>query len=145
MRSARSTIIPYRNDPAKAGDSRWVHRPFADWQRYTLRQDESIHPKAASTHGLRRLIELRQSHPIFGAGTSEVIQTGNDHLLALSVRRRPACADLCQFLREAEQVIPANLLRIHGMGYAYRELLHGAAVPFADLTIEPFGFMCLEA
>ena len=23
----------YANDPAKAGDSRWVHRPFADWQR----------------------------------------------------------------------------------------------------------------
>ena len=23
----------YRQDPAKAADSRWVHRPFADWER----------------------------------------------------------------------------------------------------------------
>ncbi len=31
----------YANDPAKAGDSRWVHRPFADWQRSEQRHDAS--------------------------------------------------------------------------------------------------------
>ena len=29
----------YANDPAKAGDSRWVHRPATDWQQMARRHD----------------------------------------------------------------------------------------------------------
>ena len=69
----------YRNDPAKADDSRWSHRPLADWQAYTRRADSQT-PGGQIFQRLRRLIELRKMHPAFGAEEMSVIETGNDHV-----------------------------------------------------------------
>ena len=50
----------YVNDPGKAGDSRWVHRPARDEQRYADRRDPST--DAGRLHaGMRHLIALREA------------------------------------------------------------------------------------
>ena len=71
----------YRDEPATAGDSRWVHRPRRPAALYARRHD----PGTAAGRifaGLRHLIELRRGCPGLAGGWIEVVATGNPHVLA---------------------------------------------------------------
>ncbi|HEX7976144.1 MAG TPA: alpha-amylase family glycosyl hydrolase, partial [Anaerolineales bacterium] len=132
----------YRNDPAKAGDSRWVHRPFADWKRYELRrQPETVEGRIYQ--GLCRLIQLRNQHPIFGSAAMEVLDTGSPHILAYArVQGNQRVVVVANF-SEQTQTLPANSMRLFGLGYDYQELISGKKIPFQDLVLEAFDFICL--
>jgi len=69
----------YRDDEAKAGDSRWVHRPIADWDRAARHADpESVSGRVYD--GLARLIGLRKGRQAFAGGATDIIGTGNGHV-----------------------------------------------------------------
>ncbi len=70
----------YRDDPAHQNDSRWVHRPKADPQKYAKRNDPST-IEGRVFGGLQELIHLRKLHSAFGCGPLKVLQTGNEHVL----------------------------------------------------------------
>jgi amylosucrase len=70
----------YRSHPAHQHDSRWVHRPKADPQKYARRNDPST-IEGRIYLGLQELIQLRKSHGVFACGPLKVIQTGNEHVL----------------------------------------------------------------
>jgi len=69
----------FRDDPLKADDSRWVHRPAADPQRYLKRKNKNTIP-GKTYQRLRHLIRLRKSTPAISSGMTEFIQTGNPHV-----------------------------------------------------------------
>ena len=54
----------YQQDPSKAADSRWVHRPAYDWEAWSHRDDEST---IAGTlwNRIKKLVEIRKTHPVF--------------------------------------------------------------------------------
>ncbi|MFQ6539943.1 MULTISPECIES: amylosucrase [Aphanothece] len=86
----------YREDPAKASDNRWVHRPSIDWQHA-----ETRHQAGTMEHrlfsSLRRMIAIRKSLVAFADfNNRELLATGNDHLLCF-LRAYPA--------RPSEQVL----------------------------------------
>jgi len=138
----------YRDDPAKAGDSRWVHRPVTDWDKVAKRQDpESIEGRVY--RGLGRLIALRAQTQGFGGSEIEVMDTGNEHVLGY-VRRSAsqkvgAIERILVFANfsEHQQIVPANQLRLYGLGYRFTNALSGEAIPLQDLSLEPYGFVCL--
>ena len=70
----------YLNDPAKAGDSRWVHRPPYPADLYDRRHDPATVPGQIHA-GLRHLIELRRSLPALAGGRIAPFATGNRHVL----------------------------------------------------------------
>ena len=70
----------YLQDPDKAGDSRWVHRPARDAQRYAQRHDPST-TSGRVFGGMRRLIGLRQSLPALSGGRLVGFRGGNPHVL----------------------------------------------------------------
>ncbi len=72
----------YVNDPAKADDSRWVHRPATDWQKMERRHDTST-IEGRIYHALCHLIQVRKATPAFGGNQMAVINPGNDHVFAL--------------------------------------------------------------
>ena len=74
----------YRHDPAKAKDSRWVHRPFIDWAGPMVRRNQPETVEGRINQGLRRLIDLRKQHVALADGEMEVIPTGNDQSLVTS-------------------------------------------------------------
>ncbi|WJL95624.1 alpha-amylase family protein [Microbacterium sp. ET2] len=57
----------YRDDPAHADDSRWVHRPHRDEKAYASRRDPSTVAGRISTR-LHALIRARKNSPEFAAG-----------------------------------------------------------------------------
>ena len=138
----------YRHDPAKAGDSRWVHRPFTDWDKIAKRQDpESIEGRVYQ--GLCRLIALRVQAMGFGGSEINVMDTGNEHVLGYV--RQPASQKVGATGRilvfanfsEHQQIVPANQLRLYGLGYHFTNALSGESIPLQDLSLEPYGFVCL--
>ena len=74
----------YADDPARAGDSRWVHRPMRDPRRHAERLDPST--AAGRIHaGLRHLIALRRHLPTFAGG--RLLPFWSRHPAVLGYRR----------------------------------------------------------
>ena len=70
----------YINDTGKAGDSRWVHRPAREAERYAARHDPTSVPGRIFL-GLRRLIELRKHLPALRGGRLTPFWTRNRSVL----------------------------------------------------------------
>ncbi|TLM99618.1 DUF3459 domain-containing protein, partial [bacterium] len=114
----------YRNDPRKLNDSRWVHRPAADWQRMQRRKDPATR-EGRVYQGLQRLIALRQGCPALADGLLQGIETGSSRVLGyLRVHAGEQVLVLANFSEQAE-VLPANLLRLYGLSYHFTDLISG--------------------
>ena len=74
----------YVNDPGKAGDSRWVHRPARDPQRQAQHSDPATDAGRIYA-GLRHRIALRQHLAEFGGGRLVTFRT--HHPAVLGYRR----------------------------------------------------------
>ena len=76
------------DDPAHAGDNRWMHRPAMDWALADRRHDPAT-VEARVFSGFARLAARRAELLALRAGTPpELIDTGNRHVLAFR-RRHP--------------------------------------------------------
>jgi amylosucrase len=77
---ATTNDYSYRDDPSKAADSRWVHRPAFDWDRAENRTDTTT-AAGRVFQTLQRLITIRKTHPVFATGQALFFDTGNPHVL----------------------------------------------------------------
>ncbi len=132
----------YRSDPAKAGDSRWVHRPFANEEGYAHRQDPST-IEGRVYKGLQRLIALRLSHQEFSGQQMQVIETGNQQVLGYMRSHANERALILANFSERDQILPANLLRLYGLGYLFTDLLSGETNAIGDIILAPYDFRAL--
>ena len=137
----------YVNDPAKADDSRWVHRPTTDWQKMERRHDTST-IEGRIFHALRHLIEVRKATPAFGGNQMTVINPGNDHVFAF-VRTTHEHAGgqpggqrvlVAANFTENTQPVAANELRLYGLDYHFRDLISGKDIVLGEdpLVLEPY-------
>ncbi len=134
----------YRDDPNKVRDSRWVHRPAANWETAAERSQPETTAFQIYT-GLKRLIAMRKAHPVFSGHETEIIDTGNPQVFGyLKTQDNERILALANF-SEVEQVIPTNLLRLYGLGYQFIDLVSGNRLPWEDLTLSAYQFMCLKA
>ncbi len=130
----------YRDDPAKERDSRWAHRPPADWEKYAKRNDpNSIAGRVFQ--GLKKLIELRKQHPAFAGGELEIIQTENEHVLGFIRTHISNRAVIFANFSESPQIITPRILEQNSV-YS-QKLLYGLSKisPQRDITIEPLDFL----
>jgi amylosucrase len=113
----------WAEDPAHAGDNRWMHRPRMDWAAAEHRHDpDSVEGRLWA--GLRGLIALRRASPAAHAhGASVPVWTGNDHVLGL---RRAHAGDrlllLANLTADPQAVAPgvtAEPLELEPYGYRW--------------------------
>lgn len=133
----------FASDPAKAGDSRWVHRPRMDWDRAIQRHD----PKTSEGRifeGLLRLIEVRKQHQAFAGGDTEVLNIGNDHVFAFVRRHGGEHILVISNFSEQQQSVSANQVRLYGLDYAFTDLVSGQVLTLGDdVTLAPYRNMWL--
>jgi amylosucrase len=73
----------YLDDPHRADDNRWMHRPVMDWEAAARRHDPSC-VEGRLWSGLQRLIAARRAtRAIHVQGVTEPLWTGNDHVFGL--------------------------------------------------------------
>jgi amylosucrase len=135
----------YYEDPAKATDSRWVHRPFMDWSKAAQRSDVNT-VEGRIYQRLRQLIDLRKQHVAINNGDMDVIDTGNQHLFGfVRAHGGERLAMLANFT-EAPQTLEAYRLRQHGFTRPGTDQLTGKVYqPEHELTLEPYQLLCLNA
>lgn len=135
----------YRNDPTKAEDSRWAHRPAADWDRLARRTDESTIEGRIYIQ-LRRLIEIRKSNPVLGNGKTEIVDVGNPHVFGYVRQHQGQRLLILANFVEQEQHIAANELRLRGLSHTFTDLVTGEQISTdADLPLPPLHFLWLRA
>jgi amylosucrase len=129
----------YRSDPAKADDSRWVHRPRIAWDQMERRRDpETIEGRIFAR--LRRLIELRKATPGLSGSQMEVINVGTDHVFGFVRSRGGQRILVLANFTEYGQVVNANELRLYGLGYQFRDLIADRQVRLEsdEFYLEPY-------
>jgi amylosucrase len=134
----------YRDDPDKARDSRWVHRPRADWQRFDRRKDlASVEGRVY--HGLTQLAALRKNNPEFSGNELLPISSQNEHVLAyVRVQGNEQVLILANF-SEQPQDIPRKVLEQSGFAYS-KQRLHGMSEfpSSGNLELAPFDFLVIK-
>ena len=140
----------YRDDPAKADDSRWVHRPRIDWEEAEKRhQRDTLQGRIYSR--LQHLIAVRKGTAAFAGGRMEVVDVGNDHVFGY-VRSAPAGEGAQRVLAlanftETVQAIDANEVRLYGLGYRFTDLVAEKEITLGEgeVALEPYQVMWLLA
>jgi amylosucrase len=134
----------YVNDPAKADDSRWVHRVPFRWEG--ARWNDMACPEGYIYNELLRLIALRKGQPALAGGDLRVIEAGSPHLLGYIRQHGGQRLLLVANFSEFPQALSANRLRLYGMGYQFTDLNTGVSVSAGDtLPLAPYQFVWLEA
>lgn len=134
----------YENDPAKAADNRWVHRPATDWTMMQARHDPAT--ITGQIFGeLKRLIALRKSLPGLAGHDMKLIYTDNVHVLAYL--RGTGTNDRVLVLAnfgDHPQTLPAQLLATNGMRLHAYDLISQCLLGLADtddIYLAPYQFM----
>lgn len=134
----------YRGDPAKAEDSRWVHRPRADWETYEKRHDPQTF-QGRLYQSLSHLIHLRKSTPALAGHETTILDVGNPHILACVRQHSGDRVLILASFTEQPQTIPANEFRLQGLTGTFIDLVSGKPLaPGQDLELEPFQFVWLR-
>jgi amylosucrase len=143
--TGRMNDYGYRDDPGKARDSRWVHRPYTDWERMARRHDPMT-VESRIYGGLRRLIAVRRGCPAFGGGEMLVVDSGNSHVFGYVRQNDGARVLALANFSEGEQRVAANTVRLHGLSYVFTDLVSGQTVSLEnELVLEPYRFVWLMA
>jgi amylosucrase len=105
----------WADDPAHAGDNRWMHRPPMDWEAAERRHDpESVEGRIWG--GLRRLAEARRGNrAVHAQGRTEPLWTGNAHVFGLLREHAGERLLLLANVTPHEQAVHAGVARDRGL------------------------------
>ena len=137
----------YRSDPAKAGDSRWVHRPHTDWGKIGRRRDPHT-IEGRIYERLCRLIAVRKGCRAIADGETSVIDPGNGHVFGYIRHHAGAQMLVLANFSEREQQVAANTVRNYGVSYAFQNLVTGETITIGNdepLVLTPYQFVWLAA
>ena len=130
----------YRSNPAKADDSRWIHRPAAQADRYARRNDQAT-IEGRLFLSLQRMIRLRQRLPVLANGETVWMNSGNRHVLAYS--RHGALLALVNFSDFDESVLRAGLGQLYSEGPPF-DLMSDAMLSVGNvISLKPYQVMWL--
>lgn len=136
-------------DPAKAGDSRWIHRPKMKWEFLEELDDHLESGNGSIRHrifkSVRKLIELRKSHRALAGQEMELIATGNEHVLGYGRIHEGHRLTVFANFTEDDQEIDGNIIRTAGLGRFFKDLIEGATWPTSrPLQLAPYQIVWLE-
>jgi amylosucrase len=115
----------FANDLDKAGDSRWVHRPKADWEHRRSARQNPAAPFGRIFAELTRLIHLRKQQPAIYDCEAEFVETGNEHLFGYVRHGGGQRILVVANFSEHPQAMDANRMRTYGLGYHFIDLISG--------------------
>ncbi|MEM6779883.1 MAG: alpha-amylase family glycosyl hydrolase [Planctomycetota bacterium] len=131
-------------DPAKAGDTRWVHRPRMQWEFLShLDDDGSIHGRIFRS--LQRLIEIRKSTPAFAGLDMELVPTIAPSMLGYVRQFEGRRVVVLSNFSEAAVTVDSNVVRTAGMGRFFEDLYSGQTITTSEpVSLSAYQFMWLH-
>ncbi len=133
----------YRNDPAKAKDSRWVHRPKFNWEKAKKRTSPSSVQGTIFTE-LQKMLAIRKEHQAFSVGNLTTITTDNEHILGFIRSSDTERILVLANFSEKKFTISANLLRLYGFNFGFVDLTTDTLHPLEDIVMKPYQITLLQ-
>ncbi len=136
----------YKNDPIKAKDSRWLHRPSMDWMKADKRHAPNT-IEGRIYQGLIQLIKVRKSTSLLHSfALTHPMWTDNDHVWALRRDRPENSIMLLANFDDHWQSVRAEMLQYGGLSGNIRNLLtEGSSLNISEgrLYLAPYESMWL--
>ncbi len=135
----------YEEDPNLVDDSRWIHRPFMDWDRAQERHDwQSVTGRIFA--GLCALIGARKRLRLLHADTAvSAVWTHNEHVLGLlRAGARGRLLALANFAEERQVVGYGRLRELDFAGRLVNQLNEEILPKNEDICLEPYGVVWLQ-
>lgn len=134
----------YEQDPSKAGDSRWLHRPHFDWERAEQRRDAAT-VVGQIYQGILRLIQLRHQNPAFNHASIEIVDTGNRHVFGFFSSHDQYSVFVLANFSEQAQLLEGRRLRLLGLRKTMVDLYAGRTITATqEIEIEPYQLLVLS-
>jgi amylosucrase len=130
----------YTSLPENAGDSRWLHRPYMDWEKAARRHDEGAH-EGRIFAGLKRIVRARRHTPqLNSAYATDVLDVGHPHLLVLS-RPHPLGELVGVYnFSEGAQDLDSGVLSARGLNQPFDQLTQAFVdVSRGRFNVPPYG------
>jgi glycosidase len=124
-------------------DTRWVHRPRADWDAYKKRADEK-NIAGRIYQGLQKLIELRKTHSAFSNGHVQVIHTGNPHVLGFVKESKQERIIVFANFSEFGQALSSDVAHSCGVSPKSKNLLGRHTWNNESLALAPMDFCVIK-
>ncbi|MFZ3151110.1 MAG: alpha-amylase family protein [Anaerolineaceae bacterium] len=131
----------YLDHPDHKDDSRWVHRPVANPQKYAKRNDLDT-VEGQMYQRMKQIISFRKQQPALADDTLEVIQTGLPPVLAYA-HSDGAQQQLVIFANFSEepQVVPESVIVQNNVLGKQRLFGESCIRPAGDLPLQPLEFV----
>jgi glycosidase len=130
----------YRDHPEHKRDSRWAHRPPADWDAYACRVDPNT-VEGRVFQSFQKMIALRKERPVFAGGELEIIPTENVHVLGYARLHNGDRAAVFANFSESEQPVPARVIEQNNLAGKSRLLGESDISAKGELSLKPLEFI----
>jgi amylosucrase len=133
----------YLDHPLHKRDSRWAHRPSADWEAYARRNDpEALEGQVFQN--LKSLIALRKEHSVFSGGGLEIIATENVHVLGYTRLFGGQRGIVFANFSEDRQTVSAHILNQNNSYNKQRIYGSSEIRDGEDVSLAPYELLILE-
>jgi amylosucrase len=133
----------YLHDPAKAGDSRWVHRSRRRWNRRDFEATGTIEWRLFE--GLRQLAYARKRLPALQNSGMEVADAGNPRLFAFFRRHGHQTLLVVTNFSDSIETLPADRFADAAEGTQWYDHIAAETVdPHQPLAMAPYQYRWLE-
>jgi len=130
-------------DPAKASDTRWVHRPKMRWE-WLAETNQGLGERGRIYGSLRRMIAIRKNEPAFAGMRMELIPTESPQVLSYIRQNGGGRIVVLANFAEYPTSIEGNRLRTSGLGRFFRDLIADEMISTStDIALQPYQFMWL--
>jgi amylosucrase len=135
-------------DPAKAGDTRWVHRPKMRWE-FLAELDDSLESGDHSIRkhvfkSLQHMVEKRKTLPALAGQNMTLVHHENPHVLSFVRMHESHRMIVAANFAETAQSIDGNSIRTAGLGRFFQDALsdetHGTS---QAIELAPYQIMWL--
>ncbi len=134
----------YLDDPARAGDSRWVHRSRRRWEaREDLTDADTLQWRFFNE--MVRLVGIRKNLPAFYNGGLEMIPSGNPHLFAYVRQNQGQRILIVNNFSDHPHSMAADLLASIGYGEGGLDLIADQQIQTEQpLDLDAYRFVWLK-
>ena len=129
----------FLQDPEKSGDSRWVHRVAYDWEAWKHRNDKTT-PAGILWNRIKKLIEIRKSHPVFSVQNIEVPWEYNKHIFSFIKRSENETVHVVVNFSEHRIQLDASVFNC--FDEMPTDLVSGNSYSYAPFMAEPYQIFC---
>jgi glycosidase len=133
----------YKDDPAKAKDNRWVHRPKFDDEKFENRLNRKTIPGELYQR-FSALISFRKNQSVFNGNSMTLFETGNIHVFGYTRTNKNETVAVMANFSEKLQSVNKDKIPILKRNQQLIELSSKLEIKGPEIYLEPYQFLCLE-